>query len=161
MKVVGIDPGSISGALACLGTGPQMVSDLDVIEGQINIPALAKTLRSLQPDVVVIERVHSMPKQGVASTFKFGAAYGIIQGVVGTLNFPSVLVQPTTWKAHFQLAGRDNDAVRSAAVRRHPMLSASIILKKHHNRASALLIAQWFLDTKAPNWFERQETQHV
>jgi crossover junction endodeoxyribonuclease RuvC len=161
MIVVGIDPGSVSGALGCLGTGPQMVSDLATIEGQINVPAFAAALRTLSPDVVVIERVHSMPKQGVASTFKFGASYGIILGVVGALGIPSFLVQPAVWKGHHGLGGKDNDAVRNAAVRRHPMLSASMILKKHHNRASALMIAQWFLDTKAPNWFERQETQHV
>ena len=48
--------------------------------------------------LVAIEKVHSMPRQGLASTFKFGKGYGQILGVLSTLEIPYVLVTPQQWK---------------------------------------------------------------
>src|SRR6187431_2184659 len=130
MIVVGIDPGSVSGALAVLRSSGQSGAgelwDFATVENQVDAFWLADTLRQMKADVVVIERVHSMPKQGVASTFKFGTAYGIIIGVVAALGLRSHLVAPATWKGHFTLAGKDNDAVRALACRRHPMAAPSM-----------------------------------
>jgi len=65
---------------------------------------------------VAIEVVHSMPKQGVSSTFNFGKAYGSVIGVVNTLKLPLLFVQPMRWKkAVLDGLGRDkSDAIRFA-----------------------------------------------
>lgn len=44
-----------------------------------------------------LEKVHSMPKQGVSSTFKFGENFGMIQGVLSALYIPYVLITPQSW----------------------------------------------------------------
>lgn len=44
-----------------------------------------------------IEQVSSMPKQGVASTFKFGLTYGMQRGLVEYFNIPYTLVPPRVW----------------------------------------------------------------
>ena len=45
-------------------------------------------LREARVNQVVIEQVSAMPKQGVASTFRFGYACGAIYGAVVALGLP-------------------------------------------------------------------------
>ena len=49
----------------------------------------------------MVEKVHSMPKQGVASTFKFGQGYGIWIGILSALRIPYELTTPRTWMGHY------------------------------------------------------------
>jgi hypothetical protein len=86
-----------------------------------------------------------MPLQGVASTFKFGMAVGIIHGVVLGHGVPLHLVTPGTWKRHFKLTGTDKDAARGLAIRLHPTMGG-LHLKKHQGRADALLMGRYFLE---------------
>lgn len=44
-----------------------------------------------------IEKVHSMPGQGVASTFKFGFAYGSQRACIEAVKIPYTLVTPQSW----------------------------------------------------------------
>ncbi len=48
-------------------------------------------------DIVVIEKVHSMPGQGVASTFKFGLVYGMQIATVVCKQLPNTFVTPQKW----------------------------------------------------------------
>ncbi len=43
---------------------------------------LREIVEGWDPDLCVIERVSSMPRQGVASTFKFGLSTGIARGLL-------------------------------------------------------------------------------
>ena len=63
-------------------------------------------------DMCVIEKVHSMPKQGVTSSFNFGFNAGVVQGMAYAFGLPVVLVPPQTWK-HFY--GLDSDKKKSLA----------------------------------------------
>ena len=47
---------------------------------------------------VYLEKVSSMPKQGIASAFNFGMGYGMWLGVLATLQIPYTLVTPQHWK---------------------------------------------------------------
>ena len=47
---------------------------------------------------VFIEKVHSMPGQGVASMFNFGKGYGIWIGILAALKISKTLVTPQEWK---------------------------------------------------------------
>ncbi len=111
-----------------------------------NVPAMA----ALMPDTsggsvhVYIEAVHSMPEQGVASSFQFGKGFGIWLGILGALSIPYTLVTPQKWKGDI-LAGRgkEKDASRLRALELFPHLADELKRKKDHNRADALLIAEW------------------
>lgn len=91
--------------------------------------------------IAVIEQVHSMPKQGVKSTFNFGVAYGIAQGVISALCIPVEFVTPQKWKKKFGLIGKDKEASRGLAIQKYPHLSESLKRKKDADKAEALLIA--------------------
>ena len=141
-----IDPGAVSGAYALFFAGkPVKVGDLPVADGQLDGAELGRMVAGMEPEAVVVERVASMPKQGVASTFKFGMAVGIIHGVVLAHQVPLHLETPGTWKRHFRLTGTDKDAARALAIRLHPSL-VGLARKKDQGRADALLMGTYFLE---------------
>jgi len=147
-NVIAIDPGAVSGAIAVFfGAGGQSVGDLAIVNGQVDAAALSRMVRLAAPCVAIVEDVHSMPKQGVSSTFKFGVAVGIIRGVLVAYGVPLYYVAPTVWKKHFGLIGPDKEKSRALALQRYPALAESLGLKKHQNRAEALLLGEWFLAT--------------
>lgn len=147
--LVAIDPGSVSGAFAVFSVGGITVGDLAVAGGQVDAAHLADLLRGFQPRAVVVENVHSMPKQGVASTFKFGVAFGIIQGVVTGAGVPLHLVAPASWKRGMKLLGTEKDAARAMAIRLFPTVQG-LHLKKHQGRADALLMGHYFMLNSKP-----------
>jgi hypothetical protein len=113
--ILGIDPG-LSGAIAFYfpsALDRVAAEDMPAAAGMVDSATLAARIRQLRPDLAVVERVASRPGQGVASTFKFGAAYGAILGILGALQIRTVLVTPTTWKRHF---GLDSDKEKSRAL---------------------------------------------
>ncbi len=82
-----------------------------------------------------------MPGQGLASTFRFGQADGIVRGVLGALRIAFVEVPPATWKKHLRLDGAEKDVARSYAIQRFPAIADQLARKKDIGRADALLIA--------------------
>jgi Holliday junction resolvasome RuvABC endonuclease subunit len=146
--LLSIDPGAISGAYALFFVGrPVKVGDLPVVNGQLDGAELGRMVSGMEPYAAVVERVASMPLQGVASTFKFGMAVGIIHGSILAHQVPLHLVTPGTWKRHFKLTGTDKDAARGLAIRLHPALQG-LHLKKHQGRADALLMGLYHLETE-------------
>lgn len=147
--IVGIDPG-LTGAIAFLsGNGP-MVEDLPVIangtnakvKNVINGAALAGLLRLYSMDIKVayVEKVSTMPGQGVASNGSLMHSAGVIDGVLSTLGIPVVLVSPAKWKRAMGLT-TDKEASRATAQRLFPTMP--LARKKDHNRAEALLLAEY------------------
>jgi Holliday junction resolvasome RuvABC endonuclease subunit len=156
MRVLGVDPG-VAGGVALLasdipGQRPgflfAVVDDLPVVNRQINAGAWRRIVEGWKPDIAIVELVHSMSKQGVASTFKFGMACGLIRGVLLGAGVPIIDVAPTVWKKHFKLVGSDGEQSRALASKRFPALQG-LTRKKDHNRAEALLIALWRIETDA------------
>ena len=92
--------------------------------------------------MVMIEKVGAMPKQGVSSTFKFGKVYGEIIGVVTANNFRLDYVAPGVWKRTFGLS-KDKELSRRKATELFPQHRHNLARKKDHNRAEALLIAEY------------------
>jgi len=85
-----------------------------------------------------IEQVHSMPKQGVASSFKFGRSYGFLLGLLTGLKIPYTMVTPQKWqKALGCLTHGDKNVSKAAAQRRWPTE------KWTHAIADAALIAEY------------------
>lgn len=152
MRVLGIDPG-LHGAWAILADGNIVdMDDLPIIGAgkqlRLNGGAMADLWRGMDVSLAVIEAVHSMPRQGVSSSFKFGYACGQILGVIEGLNIPVQFVTPQMWKKHFRLTADKEDA-RRKAIETFPYDRAAFARKKDHGRAEAALIARWGSLTKA------------
>jgi len=150
---IGIDPG-VSGAVAFLNDDLTLLNVADmptmILSGQkqqVNASELSKLFRVWLFDVPVenttayLERVHSMPGQGVAATFNFGTSYGVIQGVLGALQIPMVMVTPHSWKKRAGLASKEKGASRTLAQQLYPAASLSRV--KDIGRADAILIARY------------------
>lgn len=152
MIVMGIDPGSVSAAYALMDTADVdnfEVGEIQSIDGQIAAPLLADTMREAKPGIVVVERVHAMPGNGVAGMFRFGESVGIIHGVAAGLGIPSMKVQPALWKKEFGLlrAGKGKEikeASRLKAMQLWPMRAGLFRRVKDANLAEALLIATFY-----------------
>ena len=144
MIFAAIDPGAVSAAIAVFCDGsPIFVDDLRTLNNMVDAVAFARALQDMKVEQAVIENVHSMPGQGVASTFKFGMGTGIIHGVCGALRLPMALVAPTSWKSYFHLKA-DKELARELAIRRWPVLHDRLERRKDVNRAEALLIGAYY-----------------
>jgi crossover junction endodeoxyribonuclease RuvC len=144
MIFAAIDPGAVSAAIAVFENAtPIHVNDLRITGSLPDSVSLAQALTDLEVKHVVIENVHAMPKQGLASTFRFGMGTGIIHGVCGALRLPMTLVTPCHWKA-FHGLNSEKEKARVLALRKWPEFNAMLERKKDINRAEALLIGDWF-----------------
>jgi crossover junction endodeoxyribonuclease RuvC len=144
MIFAAIDPGAVHAAIAVFHDHtPVFVDDIRTVNGMLDAVAFAHAIEDMKVERVVIENVHSMPKQGVASSFKFGMGVGIIHGVAGALRLPVTLVTPTQWKAFHSLSS-DKEAARALAIRRWPEHNRHLDRRKDADRAEALLIGDWY-----------------
>ena len=150
---IGIDPG-LTGAVAILGQpgapGPIVVDTPTMKVGkrnEFNEPMMRDifecfTELEIRDAHVVIEKVHSMPKQGVASSFRFGMGYGLWLGMVVMSRLRYTLVTPQRWKkAMLNGMPKEKGASRVRAGQLFP--EADLKLVKHHGRADALLLAEY------------------
>jgi len=144
---IGIDPG-LSGAIAVvcddyigLHDMPLMACPWSPKKKMVDGLKLMDILRTQLGAKVTIEIVHSMPKQGVASTFTFGQSFGVVVGIVQAMGFKLNMVTPQKWKGKCGLIGMDKDASRQMALRMYPDMAEQLKFKKHHDRADALFIA--------------------
>jgi uncharacterized protein YbjT (DUF2867 family) len=89
----------------------------------------------------LIERAGSMPKQGIASTFKYARAVGSLETVIACSDIPYSFVEPSTWKKFFGLRGKDEESARQKAIATFPAAHGLFGRKKDHQRAEAALLA--------------------
>ncbi|WP_037449255.1 hypothetical protein [Sinorhizobium fredii] len=142
--ILGIDPGQ-GGALAFYfpeHTARISVHDMPVAGDHVDAAGLAERISQMRPDMAVIEAVHSMPKQGVASSFKFGRSFGVVIGVVAALGVPAHFVAPGRWKRYFRLPS-DKDSARALALQYWPSNADRFQRKKDADRAEAALLARF------------------
>lgn len=95
--------------------------------------------------IAIVEQVNSMPKQGVASTFKLGKNAGHIEGVLEAFCIPYQLVVPRKWKAEF---GLNSDKAKSCEVCKRLFPNVDLrrterCRKDHDGMAEALLMAEY------------------
>ena len=145
---IGNDPG-LSGAIAILNTEGAIESlrDLPIIRDKSLAWVDGSELQSIimaalrgRAAVAVIERVSSMPGQGIASSFAFGVGFGSLLSVLQALHIRIEFVTPAVWKRSLGLS-KDKDASLHKARLLFPL--AELHLKKHDGRAEALLIAHY------------------
>lgn len=148
---VGVDPG-LTGAIAVLDPTGALVEviDMPAADGHVFAAALAAQLQSILSEprsvgdgvTAWVEDVHSMPGQGVASTFKFGRSVGVVVGVLGALAVPVRWVSPAQWKRASGL-GKDKGASRRRAQELWPDHASLFARVRDDGRAEAALIAMY------------------
>jgi crossover junction endodeoxyribonuclease RuvC len=94
---IGIDPGS-HGYIVVLDENGDHVTDLAIEDStDQDIARLFHTLGEVKC-VAAMEKVHSMPGQGVATTFAFGQNVGFLLGMLAAFQIPYTLVTPQKWQ---------------------------------------------------------------
>ena len=171
MIIIGIDPG-ITGAVAIITEkeGKNTVEIIDTPSCKIKkgknkkdylpqqmadiFSVYTGTLYSNEKIHLFIEQVHSMPGQGVSSTFNFGKGYGIWLGIIAAFNAFSDshvtmtcnMVTPQKWKKEMMFGmSKEKEAALIRASQLFPQMSSSLARKKDVDRADALLIAAYGL----------------
>ena len=123
---IGIDPG-VSGGIACITCEelftvkcPETIADMNDKVEAINVVSQHSGYKAY----AVIESVHSMPGQGVASTFKFGKNYGEWLGILAANKIPYIQVTPQKWMKQFGAMPRDKkdrkNHIKHLAQQRYP-----------------------------------------
>lgn len=148
IKILGIDPG-LSGGLALLSEG--IIIDafkMPIIKyngkQEIDIGGLKQIIVNWRikwkPFHVWIEQQQSMPRQGVASSFRTGQNYGILLGMLAGLNIPLSIVRPVDWKRYMKVPA-DKTAAILTATRLLPSSSHLWSTRSSDGIAEAALIA--------------------
>lgn len=134
--LIGVDPGK-NGGIAALSH-----------DGEVHLAAkMPPTHRDLwnlikpyggELNFCYLEKVHSMPGQGVKSTFTFGEGFGALQMALTAAGIPFELVTPNKWqKAMGCQTKGDKNVSKAAAQRLFPNIKIT------HAIADALLIAEY------------------
>lgn len=153
MIYIGIDPG-LSGGIAYIAVHNAYTIKLPEIEG-LEAPSIT-TVALKMPDTeadtaeffkqitinkevkALIEKVHSMPKQGVTSSFTFGRNYGFLRGCLISHGISFDEVQPAIWQKTLGcLTKGDKNVSKAKAQQLFPELKVT------HATADALLIAEY------------------
>jgi hypothetical protein len=152
---IAIDPG-LTGAIALIDSYGILleVHDMPVLAGDVSAQLLAVMFMAEVHDgakldantygCAVIEDVHSMPKQGVASSFKFGRGKGVVEGFFAGAGLPLRYVSPSRWKRDLRLSS-DKGESRQMALEFWPEHAARFTRVKDEGRAEAALIGYWWV----------------
>lgn len=150
---IGVDPGK-SGGVAFLSS---KICEAYNTEDEMWVQRMRdfqQNMFSTQEVVACVEKVHAMPKQGVVSVMTFGTWNGIVLGALKLAAIPYILVTPRTWqKVIFDSAKREENRKEQSRLLAHrlfPHLASNVLrYKKDHNKAEALLIAEYMRRTYA------------
>lgn len=169
MIYFGVDIG-VTGAVAMLeDTKLAWVKDTPIIEvtvgkkkrNRYNVAACYKLLQPWIEDGrtwALLEDIRALPKMSSLSAMMLGVGRGMWEGVISSLNIPLEVVQPTAWKKTM-LAGMEwkgnagKEAARAKVCQLFPESADHFSKKKHHNRAEAVLQAEYLrrmLDKRDP-----------
>lgn len=143
MRVLGIDPG-MSGAVAAFDTATKTFQILRDFKHLRDI-AFAISELSTEGSRAVLELVAARPGQGVSSMFTFGRATGVALGALYLTRTAFIETTPTRWQAWAAKhagwrAPFDSRGVLGVL---RPECLPTVVRKKDHNTADAMLMALW------------------
>ena len=139
---IGFDPGQ-SGGIAFIPNNnpakawavkmPETLADLWCVMDEWNLNDVERG--SLH---AYLEKVHSMPGQGVASSFKFGQGFGHLEMALTAARIPFSYVTPQKWQKELQcLTKGDKNVSKARAQQLFPHIKVT------HAIADSLLIAEY------------------
>jgi hypothetical protein len=149
-RVLGVDPG-LAGAMCVINVvddaAPELIGVLDLptvgdgAKRRIDARAVSDWIQRYAPQIAYIELAGVLPRQGIASGFRYGRAVGSLETVVALAGISTSIVAPAKWKAFFGLVGSDKENDRLKALQLFPLAHDQLTLKKHHQRADSILLA--------------------
>ena len=142
MIFIGIDPGQSGGIAVAKLSGDALLlqhwQGFANMTQQDTMELIRRPVWQNLPLHATLEKVHSMPKQGVASSFKFGWHAGFLEGCLVALGIPHILVSPQSWQKTMDCLSRgDKNVTKRAAQRLFPVTGKPIT----HATADAILLA--------------------
>jgi crossover junction endodeoxyribonuclease RuvC len=149
MRFCGIDPG-VDGAAAFIDTDAGTVAVIDLPTGPHGIDPVA--LQEWLTDAWGVRSVHlednrANGRNGSLANFSMGRSEGLIVAAVLCAGIPLWRVKPVEWQRAVGLsnvkATERKEASRMRAREMYPEMANELRMKKHHNRAEALLIATY------------------
>lgn len=100
MVTIGIDPGK-SGAIAFFN-GKDILAIHRNTESAFEIYMnFMRGLKHLEDYFALIEKVSSMPGEGVTSSFAFGRSFGQLEMLLAVFQIPHQLISPQSWMVKF------------------------------------------------------------
>lgn len=127
--IIGIDPG-LSGAVCVYDPRHHEIAALWNIPisteikkrktiREVDVTAFRKSILKAVEDynvtMIVIEDVHSSPQMGVASAFKFGRTFGILEAIVDMAEVSKVeYVTSARWKARMMVSSDKKQSIDKA-----------------------------------------------
>lgn len=149
--IVAIDPGT-TGCIAVLNERGDIHAFMHMpviklgAQKRVNGSAVHAFLSEYPLTHCYLEKVASMPGQGVSSMFTFGHAAGLVEGVVAGAGIPLTLVTPQQWKKYHGLINKEKDASRSRCVQLYPGCREFDLKTKGQALADAVLIGRYGLE---------------
>lgn len=158
MVIMGVDPG-LGGAVVFISSAGRVVhyqkmpvkpfEENGKKKRIIDIAQVAAMIAKFQPGHVFIEKVHSMPKQGIVGAFTFGMGYGMLLGLCNSLDamFKTELIPPQRWQKfmYSNLTGVDDLEPKARAMARFCELWPSLAKQNvtHDGIIDAMLICEY------------------
>jgi len=136
MIYIGIDPG-LHGAIALLNAKGKVLGlyDMPMTEGTYDCKDIFGLMNG-DPCVIGIEAVYRFPK--------ISMGFGLLVGVSYMVNHSTVIkIPPRRWQKWWGIKKADKNLSRELAMKRWPQSATSLKRKMDHNRAEALLIAEY------------------
>jgi hypothetical protein len=131
------------------------VEDAPIVNGRLDGVALAKRLRIIGPNLIVIEKLYSGHRVAVPQTrrhldsvFASRVSFGIAQGVAAGLSIPSNEIAAAKWRRNFAVSNLE--AVRKKAILFWPSRFDLFERPHHAYRAEAALLALYAARCIAP-----------
>jgi hypothetical protein len=148
--ICGIDPGK-DGAIAYIYKKGKEFHLLDLYnmpktKGEYRIRELADIIEQHKQFAATngyelehyLEKVHTHVKGGRKAAFGFGYGYGMLRGVLGTLEITSTPVLPKTWKQAFNITEKE----QAKAKAKRAVKGINGYIKEHKNRLRSLRLDQ-------------------
>jgi len=147
MMYIGIDPGQ-GGGIAWIWAATGSIDACKFTDTDTIMHLFDCTRKWSTRSMIVMERVHAMPKQGVSSTFKFGQNYGWWRGLLTAFNRPWHDVEPRVWQRHLGcLTGGKKNVTKAFATRLVSESGSSVTVT--HAVADAICLAEYARQTAA------------
>lgn len=147
--IIGIDPGKNGGIAFIPSTKdiePKAVKCPETPHEMAEIIKMAHLIAKdhKEKTFAVLEKVHSMPKQGVVSTFSFGMNYGMWKGILASHKIPWIDVTPHKWQKFYGAMPKEKKSrkhkLKSLALQYYPDLKVNLLT------ADAILLAHWHIN---------------
>jgi len=143
IKYCGIDVG-INGGIAFFSPSSYLkvykVPTIKEKRKTYDIPKIIEIFEKEKPDIIIIEKIHSLPKDGHVGAFSFGMGLGIFSSLAYIFAKEVYFISPQKWKRKLNLSSDKSKSVELC----NKIFKTNFTLKQH-NEAEALLLIYYYM----------------